>query len=57
MFLQYSVALRYDEDVQGGDSSDEFKKHIHYRTWLLREQIARYWNQQDYQGYIGKADE
>jgi len=56
MFLQYSVALRYDEDVRDGDSSDDFKKHIHYRTWLLREQIARYWNQQDYQGYIGKVD-
>lgn len=57
IFLQYSVALRYDEDVQSDDFGDDFKKHIHYRTWLLREQLARYWSQEDYQGYLGKADD
>ena len=56
MFLQYSVALRYDDDVKGDDiGGGDFKKHIHYRTWLLREQIARYWSQEDYQGYLSKA--
>ncbi|MBV8700532.1 MAG: hypothetical protein JO052_22200 [Bradyrhizobium sp.] len=58
MFLQYSAALRYDEEVHAEDiGDDDFQSRIAYLSRRVRGPIVDFWAREDYSGYLAKADD
>jgi hypothetical protein len=57
MFLQYGVALRYEQDVYAESIGDKYwREDIAYRSRVIRNSIVDLWNREDYNEYLRVAD-